>query len=213
MESDMTSIILYSYFRSSCSWRVRAFLAFKGLKYQYEPINLLKMEHKESHFLKVNPNGQVPALIYHGRVMSDSGTIMEFLEEMHPEPNPALPNDLYERQIVRQISAHIGGLIQPLQNPFLASKMAKKYSDGDEEKIAFIKKDWPVSVISEGFVALEKLLEEHGGKYCFGDQITIADFYLVPQGTFFSTWNFVCNFLFNVLGKLQSARRVSITSS
>merc|ERR1712226_463873 len=181
MSSDMSNVILYSYFQSSCSWRVRAFLAFKGIQYECRTINLLKMEHRDPEFLKINPNGQVPSLIYNGHVMSGSDTILEFLEETHPSVNPSLPSDLYQRQTVRQIYSLIGGFIQPLQNPFLAAKFANKYEAGNEEKIAFIKKDWMYSVIRDGFVALEKLLEQHSGKYCFGDSITMADFFLVPQ--------------------------------
>jgi len=139
------------------------------------------MEHRDPEFLRINPNGQVPSLIYNGHVMSGSDTILEFLEEAHPSVNPSLPSDLYQRQTVRQIYSLIGGFIQPLQNPFLAAKFANKYEAGNEEKIAFIKKDWMYSVIRDGFVALEKLLEQHSGKYCFGDSITMADFFLVPQ--------------------------------
>ena len=101
MDSEMSNVLLYNYFRSSCSWRIRAFLAFKGIKYEYKAVNLLKMEHKQEEFLKINPNGQVPALVYDGHVMSESSTILEFLEDMYPKKNPSLPSDLFQRQIVR----------------------------------------------------------------------------------------------------------------
>ncbi|XP_075255029.1 maleylacetoacetate isomerase-like [Convolutriloba macropyga] len=181
MDSDMPKVILYSYFRSSCAWRVRSLLTFKGIEFEYRPINLLKLEHKEPEFLKINPGGQLPALVFNGHAMAESGTIMEFLEEMYPDRNPAMPTDPYQRQIVRRLCAHIGGLIQPLQNAFVSMKIADKYADGDEEKKAFIKKDWPKSVVTDGFMALEKMLVEHSGKYCVGDSITMADFFLVPQ--------------------------------
>ncbi|XP_063721159.1 maleylacetoacetate isomerase-like [Symsagittifera roscoffensis] len=181
MDSEMSNVLLYNYFRSSCSWRIRAFLAFKGIKYEYKAVNLLKMEHKQEEFLKINPNGQVPALVYDGHVMSESSTILEFLEDMYPKKNPSLPSDLFQRQIVRQMCYLIGGFIQPIQNPFLAGKIARKFVPDDAEKQDVTKKEWSHDAIKVGFMAFEKLLQQYSGKCSFGDEITMADFFLVPQ--------------------------------
>ena len=78
----------------------------------------------------------------------------------------------------------IGGFIQPIQNPFLAGKIARKFVPDDAEKQDVTKKEWSHDAIKVGFMAFEKLLQQYSGKCSFGDEITMADFFLVPQGTF-----------------------------
>ncbi|BAH95185.1 Os11g0245100 [Oryza sativa Japonica Group] len=54
---------LYSFWRSSCSYRVRIALSLKGLDYEYKPINLLANEQSHPEFEKLNPMKYVPALV------------------------------------------------------------------------------------------------------------------------------------------------------
>src|SRR5262245_47319770 len=105
---------LYSYWRSSCSWRVRLALQHKGIKHQLVPVNLLKGEHLEANFLKINPAASLPALAADGRVMTESVAIIEWLEEKFPA-KPLLPTDSYMRFRARQLSLMIVAGIQPLQ--------------------------------------------------------------------------------------------------
>lgn len=160
---------MYSYFRSSCSWRVRIALALKGIEYEYSPVNLLKSEQLGDRYRSVNSTGQVPALQIDSVVLTQSNAIIEYLEETRPDP-ALLPKDPMKRFFVRQLSQVISCGIQPLQNLSVLRYL------GDERKV-----EWALKVISEGFSSLEKLLHQTAGKYCVGDEVTMADLCLVPQ--------------------------------
>ncbi|KAG9481725.1 hypothetical protein GDO78_010778 [Eleutherodactylus coqui] len=94
--------------------------------------------------------------------------IIEYLEETRPLP-PLLPKDPIKRAQCRMLSDHITSGIQPLQNLFVLQKVG----DG--------KLEWAQYFIMKGFQALEMLLQETSGKYCVGDEVTMADLCLVPQ--------------------------------
>lgn len=161
--------VLYSYFRSSCSWRVRIGLAIKGIEYDYKPVNLLKGEQLGDAYLAVNPSGQVPTLDIDGLKLTQSLAILEYLEETR-QGTPLLPKDPKQRAIVRQISEVIASGIQPNQNLSILKLV------GDDRK-----KQWGHDIIAKGFRSLETLLETSAGKYCVGDEVTMADLCLVPQ--------------------------------
>ncbi|KAI8050527.1 maleylacetoacetate isomerase [Syncephalis plumigaleata] len=146
------SIKVEIYYRSSCSARVRAALHYKGIAFETRP----------------NPNGMVPMLVIDGHAISQSSAIIEYLEETRPEP-ALLPKDPWTRAQTRIICAIIGCDIQPTQNLRLLHKI------GDT------KAEWARHWITVGFTALEKELTRTAGKYCIGDQITMADLYLPPQ--------------------------------
>ncbi|XP_071548584.1 probable maleylacetoacetate isomerase 2 isoform X1 [Panulirus ornatus] len=160
--------VLYSYFRSSCSWRVRIVLAYKEVDYDYKPIHLLKQEQVSDEYKKLNPMGQVPALIINNNTMTQSISIMEYLEEAYPQ-KPMLPKDFFLRAKVREVCEVIGSGIQPLQN----LSVLQSYGDKKMERGHFY--------INNGFIALEQLLAGCAGKYSVGDEVTLADCCLVPQ--------------------------------
>ncbi|XP_073465222.1 maleylacetoacetate isomerase isoform X2 [Aquarana catesbeiana] len=162
--------LLFGYFRSSCTWRVRIALALKGIQYDQQPINLIKDGGQQltDEFKRVNPMLQVPALRIDGVTLSQSLAIIEYLEETRPSP-ALLPRDPVQRARCRMISDHITSGIQPLQN--LA--VLKKVGDGSQE--------WAQHFITRGFQALEQLLQDTAGRYCVGDEVTMADLCLVPQ--------------------------------
>ncbi|XP_077319736.1 maleylacetoacetate isomerase isoform X1 [Lithobates pipiens] len=162
--------LLFGYFRSSCTWRVRIALALKGIQYDQQPINLIKDGGQQltDEYKRVNPMLQVPALRIDGVTLSQSLAIIEYLEETRPSP-ALLPRDPVQRARCRMISDHITAGIQPLQN--LA--VLKKVGDGSQE--------WAQHFIRCGFQALEQLLQETAGRYCVGDEVTMADLCLVPQ--------------------------------
>lgn len=168
---------LYSYFRSSASYRVRIALALKGLPYSTVAINLLKSEQKESEYLKLNPQGKVPALVDGNHLLTQSLAIIEYLEEMHPFP-PLLPKAAHERARVRALSHAVASDMAPLNNlgplKFLTEEL--KLSDDDKNR-------WYQHWIKEGFTALEKMLSEsdYTGTFCHGDEPGMADCCLVPQ--------------------------------
>ncbi|XP_059816553.1 maleylacetoacetate isomerase isoform X3 [Hypanus sabinus] len=174
--------VLYSYFRSSCSWRVRigeapttgcnlkSSLAFKGIEYEQVAVNLVKdggQQYADS-FKKLNPMKQVPALSIDGIVLSQSMAIIHYLEETRPNPR-LLPADPKKRAQVRMISDLITSGIQPLQNLGVLQRVG-------EEKL-----DWAQHFIINGLQAVECLLQQVSGRYCVGDEVTMADLCLVPQ--------------------------------
>ncbi|XP_011764004.2 maleylacetoacetate isomerase isoform X2 [Macaca nemestrina] len=163
--------ILYSYFRSSCSWRVRIALALKGIDYETVPINLIKDGGQQfsKDFQALNPMKQVPALKIDGITIHQSLAIIEYLEETHPTPR-LLPQDPKKRASVRMISDLIAGGIQPLQNLSVLKQV------GEEFQLT-----WAQNAIISGFNALEQILQSTAGTYCVGDEVTMADLCLVPQ--------------------------------
>ncbi|EAW81280.1 maleylacetoacetate isomerase isoform 1 [Homo sapiens] len=163
--------ILYSYFRSSCSWRVRIALALKGIDYETVPINLIKDGGQQfsKDFQALNPMKQVPTLKIDGITIHQSLAIIEYLEEMRPTPR-LLPQDPKKRASVRMISDLIAGGIQPLQNLSVLKQV------GEEMQLT-----WAQNAITCGFNALEQILQSTAGIYCVGDEVTMADLCLVPQ--------------------------------
>eukprot|EP01083_Nonionella_stella_P126790 384008_1 len=160
---------LYSYWRSSCSYRVRIALSLKNIKYEYSAVNLVKGDQAGSYSDDVNPSKMVPALVIDGHTLNQSMSIIEYLDETRPEP-PLMPKDPHSRSIVRSLTQTIGCDIQPVQN----LRVLKKH--GLEHKL-----EWGKHFIEVGFEALEKQVVKTAGKYCFGDEISTADLFLVPQ--------------------------------
>ncbi|XP_068539211.1 maleylacetoacetate isomerase isoform X2 [Anas acuta] len=170
MSSAVAKPILYGYFRSSCSWRVRIALALKGIAYDQVPVNLLKDggQQLSAEFKAVNPMKQVPALKIDGITLSQSLAIIHYLEDTRPNPR-LLPQDPKKRAQVRMISDHIASGIQPLQNLSVLKQMGEK------------KTEWAQKCITSGFQALEQVLQQTAGRYCVGDEVSMADLCLVPQ--------------------------------
>uniref|UniRef100_A0A8C5VX50 Maleylacetoacetate isomerase n=1 Tax=Microcebus murinus TaxID=30608 RepID=A0A8C5VX50_MICMU len=121
--------ILYSYFRSSCSWRVRIALALKGIDYEMMPINLVKDGGQQfsKEFQALNPMKQVPALKIDGITIGQSNL-----------------------SVLKQV--------------------------GQENQLT-----WAQNAITSGFNALERILQSTAGRYCVGDEVSMADLCLVPQ--------------------------------
>ncbi|CAD6995057.1 probable maleylacetoacetate isomerase 2 [Ceratitis capitata] len=169
--NENTLPILYSYWHSSCSWRVRIALNFKNISYETRAINLRKPEGDQhtKEYSSVNPMHQVPTLVIDGHTIIESIAIINYLEETRPLP-PLLPRDTYSRAKVREIVDIIASGIQPLQN-----LKVQKYIGKDKRK------EWVQHWINSGFGALEKRLSTSAGKYCVGDEFSLADCCLMPQ--------------------------------
>lgn len=168
---------LYTFFRSSASFRVRIALNYKGLKYEPALISLPKAEHLEAKYKSVNSQGLVPALDDAGHILTQSLAIMEYLDEVHPGPK-LLPSDPLDRAYVRAFSQIVACEIHPLNNQRALKHIRKSYRL-DEEGVNAWYRHW----IADGFGMMELFLAENGkhGKYCYRDQITMADCCLVPQ--------------------------------
>jgi len=169
VKHEMSKLILYSYFRSSCSWRVRTALALKKLDYEYRSVDLLQDEQYTETYKKVNPQGYVPTLLVNGKPITQSISIMEYLDEVYPEI-PLLPRgDPIQKADVRSLCLSVVADIQPLQN----ISPIKRIND----------KTFGHWAVTKGFNALERRLQETAGTCCYGDDITMADICLIPQVT------------------------------
>ena len=168
---------LYSYFRSSASFRVRIALALKGLAYDYLPVQLVKGEQLKPPFNTLSPAQLVPLLKDGDALISQSIAIIEYLDETHPEP-PLLPADPLGRARVRALSLDIACEIHPLNNlrvlRYLTGEM--KLSEDDKNR-------WYRHWVETGLEAVERQMagSPASGRFCHGDAPTMADVLLVPQ--------------------------------
>ncbi|CAF5147470.1 unnamed protein product [Rotaria sp. Silwood1] len=128
MASSNIKPILYSYYRSSCSYRVRIALNLKNIPYIIHPVNLLKGETSTDEHKKLNPKCEVPVLIIGGKTFLQSLPIIEYIDETHQVKPRLLPEDPYQRYQARLISEIIASGIQPLQNLTVLKRV------GDEKK-------------------------------------------------------------------------------
>ncbi|MCC7327306.1 MAG: maleylacetoacetate isomerase [Burkholderiales bacterium] len=169
---------LYDYFRSSAAYRVRIALNLKGLGIERAFVHLRRNAQREGDYLALNPQGLVPALVIGGgAVLAQSLAIIEYLDETHPEP-PLLPADPAARARVRGIALEIACDIHPLDNLRVLRYLTSTLGLSEEQKDA-----WYRYWIDVGLEALEMRLVRDAatGRYCHGEQPTLADICLVPQ--------------------------------
>ncbi|HZD54515.1 MAG TPA: maleylacetoacetate isomerase [Woeseiaceae bacterium] len=168
---------LYGYYRSSAAYRIRIALNFKGLACEHVPVMLNRGEHRQEPFRRVHPAGFVPVLECEGERVGQSAAIAEFLEERHPEP-PLLPAGALERARVRELMGVIGCDVHPLQNLRVLNYLRAEYGQDDDGVAA-----WCRTWIAAGFATYEALAgaSTADGRYSFGDRLTLADAWLVPQ--------------------------------
>jgi maleylacetoacetate isomerase len=168
---------LYTFFRSSTSFRLRIALAYKGLAYEPHYVSLPNMEHRNPAYLALNPQGLLPLLIDDGHSYIQSMAIIEYLDEAYPEP-PLIPKDIRSRAYVRAASQIIACDMHPLNNVRVLKHLKTQF--GADETAT---KAWYAHWITQGFRGLEDYLARMRlhGRYCLGDSVTMADICLVPQ--------------------------------
>lgn len=171
----MAELTLYDYARSSAAYRVRIALNCKGMSYAQAPINLLEGAQRDLVHLARNPQGMVPALDTGAAILTQSLAILEWLEEVNPSP-ALLPAEPEERARVRAAALLIACDIHPLNNLRVLAYLKGPLAQPPEAVTT-----WYRHWISEGFAALESLVQ--GPRFCFGDQLSLADICLVPQMT------------------------------
>jgi maleylacetoacetate isomerase len=170
---------LYTFFRSSASYRVRIALNLKGLDYEQVPIHLRRGggEQFAAAYKAINPQGLVPALEDDGHVLIQSLAIMEYLDERYPKP-PLLPFEPAERALVRSMALIVACEVHPIQNLRVLVYLRRKLNQSEDDL-----NRWAQHWIDLGLSALEQMIgaSTKRSKFCFGDTPTIADICLVPQ--------------------------------
>ena len=167
---------LYTFFRSSAAFRVRIALNLKNVEYEAVSVNLPQNAHRQPPFLKTNPLAAVPVLEHAGELVHQSLAIIEYLETLYPEPR-LLPAEPLARSRVQAFAQTIACEIHPLNN-LRVLRYLRNELELDEPAV----QRWYGHWIAESFGGLEALAERSsGGRYCFGDAVSLADVCLVPQ--------------------------------
>src|ERR1051326_2373187 len=168
---------LYNFHASSTSYRTRIVLNLKGLQYEYIPIRLDKAEHLSAAYGEINPMRGVPTLEVDGTCLYQSSAIIEYLEEVYPEP-PLLPKDPAARAHVRALAAIVGSDMHPVNNLRIRNFIRDTYNQDPNGVAAWIGL-WNKA----GFGAIETMLraDKNRDGFCYGAAPTIADAYLVSH--------------------------------
>jgi maleylacetoacetate isomerase len=179
---------LYSYFRSSASYRVRIALALKGLQARYQPVHLVKGEQRQASYTELAASGLVPALQLNcepgAPALSQSLAIIEYLEEQHPTPS-LLPGNALERARIRALALDVACEIHPLNNLRVLKFLTGELGLSEDDKLRWIR-HW----IEGGLATVERSLVD-AGPYACGPEPTLADVCLVPQ--IFNAQRFACS--------------------
>jgi maleylacetoacetate isomerase len=169
---------LYTYFRSSAAYRVRIALHLKGIAAEPVAIHLVRDggQQKKPDYAAINPNMTVPALDIGdgGRAITQSLAIIEYLDETIPEP-ALLPGDARRRAEIRAAAQVIACDIHQVNNSRVGAYLKERYGRSQDDVVA-----WMHHWMRHGLGAYQALLPA-GGRYSFGDSVTLADLCLVPQ--------------------------------
>ena len=172
----MTTPVLYDYWRSSASYRVRIALNLKDIAYQAVSIDLQTQQHGGAEHRARNPQGFVPALDIDGSMMTQSLAIIEYLDSRNPAP-ALLPADPAEAARLRAIAYAIAMEIHPICNPSVVAHHAAAFDGSDDDR-----KIWMQHFIDKGLHAVEVLANHPAsGRFLHGDSPGLADIVLVPQ--------------------------------
>ena len=170
--------ILFGAQRSSASYRVRLTLRMKQLPFAERFIDLQSGGHTTADYRAVNPQGLVPTLLApDGTRIFQSLAILDFLEEVHPQP-ALLPADASGRARVRSLAQIIACDIHPVNNMRIRNHIRDLLPD-DPQAVRLWLTHWSAA----GFEALEARLstETQTGRFCHGDTPGYADACLAPQ--------------------------------
>ncbi|KAF2156506.1 maleylacetoacetate isomerase [Myriangium duriaei CBS 260.36] len=174
------SLVLYSYFRSSCSARVRIALEHKSIQHQTVFVNIKDGVHQHESYVKVNPSVTVPTLLVPGSQpwsITQSVAALEYLEEAFPETPCLLPpaSDSRGRALVRTLVNIVACDIQPVTNMKVLKQVGTMGGDTNQ---------WIHKYAAQGFAAYERLISQIAGSYSYGDAFSLADVCLAP-----AVWN------------------------
>ena len=172
-----TDFILYNYFRSSASYRVRIALEMKAIPYEYRAVHLINDggEQYKPQYQALNPSREVPTLVHKGRAIAQSLAILDYLDSVAPTPR-LFPNDAIRRALVIQACEIINSGAQPPGNLRVQKLLVEKFGATEAQK-----SDWTNYWVNYGLETMETFLKPHAGKYSFGDDVTASDLCVVPM--------------------------------
>lgn len=171
----MNDVVLYDYWRSSASYRVRIALNQAGIDYRAVAVNLVEGAQLAEAHLKRNPQGLVPALEIDGLLMTQSLAMIEYIDETRGAG--FLPDDAAGRARVRALAQLIAMDIHPVCNLNVVNRVVEISGGGEAAKV-----EWMQHFIRKGLAAFETLLDHPStGRFCHGNRPGLADFCLVPQ--------------------------------
>jgi maleylpyruvate isomerase len=168
-------LVFYDYWRSGAGYRTRIALNLKGVAYERRTIDLRTGAQRGDAYKAIAPQGLLPALVTPDGTLTQSLAILEWLEETYPTP-ALLPAGAGDRAVVRAMSLLIAADTHPLGNLRILQALRSDYGASEPQVAAWVGR-W----IGDGFAALEKLIERHGGGFAFGATPTFADCCLAPQ--------------------------------
>lgn len=171
----MTKPVLFDYFRSSASYRVRIALNLKGVEYERVSVDLRRAEQQGAGYRARNPQGFVPMLEVGGLRITQSLSIIDWLDAAHPEPK-LIPADAAERAHVLSLALIVACDIHPLNNLRVLKYLGGALGQEEERRSA-----WYRHWVAEGLAALEAQAAPRAGRFLVGDAPTLADVCLVPQ--------------------------------
>lgn len=172
----LTLMKLYNYFRSSASFRVRIALHLKSLPYEYIAVHLAKGENLLDTYRQIAADNLVPNMEIDGEHLNQSMAIIEYLDEMHPEP-ALLPKDPLGRARVRALAQSIACEIHPINNLRVLKYLTGTLGVSEDQK-----NTWYRHWVRDGLEAFERQLAKGPqSTYCYGNTPTLADCCLVPQ--------------------------------
>ncbi|MBY5640313.1 maleylacetoacetate isomerase [Rhizobium leguminosarum] len=170
---------LYQNEISSATSRVRIALALKGLTAEALPVTILgeDSESRQAEYRNVNPQGLVPALLTDsGFLLTQSLAIVEYLDELQPEP-PLLPDTAEDRALTRSIALAITAEIHALLPPRIGLHLRAAFQ-ADADAVTAWDRHW----VGEGMAAVETMIAgRRQGAFAVGDRPSIADIFLFPQ--------------------------------
>jgi maleylacetoacetate isomerase/maleylpyruvate isomerase len=168
------TLTLHSAWRASAPYRVRIGLNLKGLDYAIKPVDLVTSQHHDPAYRALNAQALVPTLEVDGRKLTQSLSILEWLDETYPQPR-LLPADPFDRATVRTMAEIIACDIHPVNNLRILRALTGLGIDQDGRDA------WAQRWITDGFTALEPMVALHGQGYAFGETPGLVDCCLVPQ--------------------------------
>ncbi|HTG64302.1 MAG TPA: maleylacetoacetate isomerase [Sphingomicrobium sp.] len=171
----MSRAILYDYFRSSASYRVRIALNLKGIDYEQRSVNLAGGAQKDEAYRELNPQGFVPMLEMDGHRITQSLAICNYVNSVIADP-PFMPADAADRAHVLALALTVACDIHPLNN-----LRVLKYLKGELGATQDTTDEWYRHWVAEGLKALETMAAPRAGAWLFGDEPSVADICLIPQ--------------------------------